>query len=432
MRGRFGRLRSRLFVNGTHSRVAGIGRLVSARRGTDIWRSLTAGSSNTAGIGRYRPTREDWYDTSWNPTAGCSISSPGCDNCWAMRVAARLAHMGGATATRYARLTRIERAGPVWTGEIRVRGDLLTWPLFRRQPRRIAVGLMSDLFHETLTTATIDLLHAVIAVAHWHTFLVLTKRSRRMREYYGDPETPRRVAGEIDRLSSVILPIDGSRRSPVTGRAKPARRLSIRSAGRARAVGTPRHWIAGFSRVKYGTPTTTSAGIPPVGLEPWPLPNLWPGVSVEDQDRIARVSDLLKTPAATRWVCFEPLLDRVMPEAVPVGDGYFDSLAGGHYTIDGRGRAVAIDGPEWQPLDWVVAGGEIGAGARPTYPDWLRELRDQCVAAGIPFFFRQWGEWAPALGERPVQTVVRVGKRAAGRLLDGRSWDEIPGAVRAG
>jgi len=121
-----------------------------------------------------------------------------------------------------------------------------------------------------------------------------------------------------------------------------------------------------------------------------------------------------------------------MPEAVPLATAYFDSLAGGHYTIDGRGRAVAIDGPEWQPLDWVVAGGEIGAGARPTYPDWLRVLRDQCVAAGIPFFFRQWGEWAPALGERPVQTVVRVGKRAAGRLLDGRSWDEIPGAVRAG
>jgi protein gp37 len=90
--------------------------------------------------------------------------------------------MGGATAARYAELTRMERAGPVWTGEIRIRSDLLTWPLFCRRPRRIAIGLMSDLFHEMLTTATIDLLHAVIAVAHWHTFLVLTKRSRRMRE----------------------------------------------------------------------------------------------------------------------------------------------------------------------------------------------------------------------------------------------------------
>src|SRR6516225_8292738 len=251
MRGRLGRPRSRLFVNGTHSRVAGIGRLVSARRGTDIWRSLTAGSSNTAGIGRYRPTREDWYDTSWNPTAGCSISSPGCDNCWAMRVAARLAHMGGATATRYARLTRIERAGPVWTGEIRVRGDLLTWPLFRRQPRRIAVGLMSDLFHETLTTATIDLLHAVIAVAHWHTFLVLTKRSRRMGEYYNDPETPRRIAEEINKLSSALLPTGSSRPAPAARSAISALRPRISGAGRGRSASVLRHWMVGFSRVRY-------------------------------------------------------------------------------------------------------------------------------------------------------------------------------------
>ena len=117
----------------------------------------------------------------------------------------------------------------------------------------------------------------------------------------------------------------------------------------------------------------------------------------------ARVGDLLEIPAAARWVCFKSLLGRVMPESAPVGDGYFDSLfdslAGGHYTIDGRGRAVAIDGPERQPLDWVVAGGEIGAGARPTRPDWLRVLRDHCVAAGIPFFFRQWRVGSGAGGE---------------------------------
>jgi protein gp37 len=90
---------------------------------------------------------------------------------------------------------------------------LLSWPLFRRQPRRIAVSLMSDLFHEALTTATIDLVHAVIAVAHWHTFLVLTKCSRRMREYYGNSETPRRVAEEIDRLASEIFRAAALRRA---------------------------------------------------------------------------------------------------------------------------------------------------------------------------------------------------------------------------
>jgi protein gp37 len=324
----------------------------------------------------------------------------------------------------------MERTGPVWTGEIRVRDDLLTWPLFRRQPRRIAVDLMSDLFHESLAAATIDLLHAVIAVAHWHIFLVLTKRSRRMREYYADAQTPRRIATEIVRLSSLILPVDGPRpghaESPVTTGPRPGGRRR----GRAHGVNTPRHWVVGLSRVKYGPPGSTPTELQPVGLEPWPLPNLWPGVSVEDQDRMDRVTDLLETPAAIRWVCFEPLLDRVMPEAVPAGEGYFDALVGQHYAIDGRGRAIPIDGPAWRPLDWVVAGGELGAGARPMSADWLRLLRDQCVAAGVPFFFRQWGEWAPAppdAGFRP--SIARLGRRAAGRLLDGRSWDEMPAAA---
>ena len=128
----------------------------------------------------------------------------------------------------------------------------------------------------------------------------------------------------------------------------------------------------------------------------WPLPNLWLGASVEDQDRIDRVRDLVDTPAAIRWVCFEPLLGRVLPDAVPVGEGYFDAIGGGHYSIDGRGRRVTVEGPAWTPLDWVVAGGEIGAGARPMQPLWLRELRDNSSASRIPFFFRQWGEWAPA------------------------------------
>jgi hypothetical protein len=173
--------------------------------------------------------------------------------------------MGGATGARYAGLIRMERAEPVWTGEIRIRRDLLIWPLFRRRPRRIAVGLMSDLFHEMLTTATIDLLHAV---AHWHTFLVLTKRSRRMPEYHGDPDTPRRIAEKVNRLSLEILSTHGPSASPATTTAAPPLDPSSRRAGRARAVGTPPHWITGFSRVKYGTPSTASTENRPLGLEP--------------------------------------------------------------------------------------------------------------------------------------------------------------------
>src|SRR5215471_1512213 len=156
----------------------------SAQRSMIFWQTLGAGSASSASnADRSRATRDEWYDASWNPTAGCSTSSSGCEHCWAMRVAAQLARMGGATGQHYAGLTKMEQSALVWTGETRIRGDLLTWPLFRRRPRRIAVDLMSDLFHETLSTATIDLLHSIIAIAHWHTFIVLTKRAERMREY---------------------------------------------------------------------------------------------------------------------------------------------------------------------------------------------------------------------------------------------------------
>lgn len=355
-------------------------------------RQLTSGRNAGNGrIGRVGSEDEDWFNATWNPTAGCSLCSPGCEHCYAMRIAARLARMGGKTGERYAGLTTTERFGPIWTGEIRVAEDLLAWPLFRRRPRRIAVNLMSDLFHENLATATVDLLHAVMRAAHWHQFLALTKRAGRMRAYYSDPETPRRIAEKSDLLSSLILPA-------------PRRRSTDRVDRAIRAV----------------------------ALDPWPLPNVWLGVSVEDQDRMARISDLLQTPAAIRWVCFEPLLDRVRPEAVPVGDRYFDALRGSYYTIDGRGRTVPTEGPPWRSLDWIVAGGEIGAGARPTHPQWLRKLRDRCVLSGIPFFFRQWGEWAPASDDTSDHRMTRVGKRSAGRLLDGRTWDEIPATTRVG
>ncbi len=165
-------------------------------------------------------------------------------------------------------------------------------------------------------------------------------------------------------------------------------------------------------------------------LDAWPLPNLWLGVSVEDQDRAGRIGQLLQTPASLRWACFEPLLGPVRPDRVPVDDdGYVDALGGGRFEVDGRGRQLAIAAPALPPLDWVVAGGETGAGARPADPAWVGDLRDRCTAAGVPFFFKQWGEWAPG-PEYPAQKMVRLGRRAADRLVDGRAWDEMPAAMR--
>ncbi len=360
----------------------------------------------------------EWYDATWNPTLGCSPISLGCDHCDAMRVVAQLARMGGKAGARYNGLTRMARGGAAWTGMIRVREDLLSWPLFRRDPRRVLVGPMTDLFHADLGIAVLDRVHAVVTVADWHRFLVLTKRSERMRSYYADPRTPQRIALEIEKLAAWVSGEASTPPFPVIphpdARTAPARR--------ARAL---RRWQAGLARVEY-----SAAGGGPIGVKPWPLPNLWLGVSVEDQDRMDRVRDLIETPAALRWACFEPLLGPVRPDAMPLGEGRFDPLLGMHSRHDAHGRWSPAEGPALPPLDWVVAGGEIGAMARPAQADWLRLLRDQCVEAGVPFFFKQWGEFAPASQDGFGERMVRVGRRAAGRLLDGRSWNQTPDLQR--
>jgi protein gp37 len=366
-----------------------------------------------------RSAAPSWCDVTWNPTAGCSPVGPGCDHCEALRTVAQLAHNGGKGGARYAGLTAPGRAGPQWTGELRVRDDVLTWPLLQRRGRRILVDSLSDLYHEKLPTEAIDSAHAVMTIAHWHCFLILTRRAERMRRYYADPLTPGRIAARIEHLASAVLPQLGSSApdrggAPVTGRA-------------ASAGGPRRNWAAGLARVARQAAGNTGTG----ALEPWPLPNLWLGVAVEDQDRAARIGELLQTPAVMRWACFEPLLGPLRPDLVPVGDGgYVDALRGSRYDLARGGHGPPTARPVLPPLDWVIAGGETGAGARAADPDWVREVRDRCAAAGVPFYFKQWGEWAPAQDGGDSRKIVRRGRRAAGRLIDDRSWDELPAAMR--
>jgi protein gp37 len=179
-----------------------------------------------------------------------------------------------------------------------------------------------------------------------------------------------------------------------------------------------------------------------------PLPNVWLGVSAEDQRRAEeRIPLLLDTPAAIRFLSAEPLLGAIELHRLRYLSGWMDAIAG--YVRGGSSRRRF----EHRRLDWIIVGGESGPNARPMHPDWARSLRDQCAAAGVPFFFKQWGEWEPSCAtiegrtyvmrldgsrelkrwgdnEQPEapgsQLVWRVGKRCAGRLLDGRQHNDMP------
>lgn len=162
----------------------------------------------------------------------------------------------------------------------------------------------------------------------------------------------------------------------------------------------------------------------PIKLDKWlrgtAWPNVWIGTTVEDQQRAdERIPALLAIPARVRFLSCEPLLGPVNLSA---------------WLDDSNGI------PRDMPFDWVIAGGESGSNARPMHPDWARALRDQCSAADVPFFFKQWGEYEPfdASHCRPDLTrehkisadlktaFAKVGKKKAGRLLDGSEWNKIP------
>lgn len=365
-------------------------------------------------------TSIEWTDRTWNPVTGCTKVSPGCDHCYAEGIARRFA------------------GGPAFPNgfDVTLHPERLEAPLRWRKPARVFVNSMSDLFHDQVPDEFIARVWAVMAATPQHTYQILTKRHGRMRSLL---------------------------------RKGPQNLLDLQGAPAGAS------WNA-----------------------PWPLPNVWLGVSVEDQKRAdLRIPALLDTPAAVRFLSCEPLLGPVdltpwMPSghvrwqcsgcrrfyagdltpACP-GCGREGYLCGSHV---GNGR------PNGQPLSWVIAGGESGPKARPMHPAWARQLRDQCQAAGVPFFFKQWGEWAPApwvvrvcdpevgwtgtteqladaqrraeaegasisvqwdghvyrpthkpwslerVGDSPG-AMRKAGKKAAGRVLDGRTWEEFPTEV---
>lgn len=320
----------------------------------------------------------EWADATWNPVVGCQLVSPGCTNCYAMEVAARLLD-GNCRTPHYAGTTQRVKGVPIWTGKVSLAPDsILTQPLRWARPRRVFVNSMGDVFADGVEWEWVAQVFGVMAAAQHHTFLVLTKRPSRAKDVLGDPSF-----WDLVNSCAEIYAFEFS--DP-----------------HARRKDDPRATAA-------------------EGDVTQPLPNVWLGVSVEDQRRAdERVPVLLDTPAAVRWVSAEPLLGPVDFRNFRDGPNWDESVR--YDALSGVWRTGPRDeeGVQAERLDWVVAGGESGRGARPAHPNWFRSLRDQCAGAGVPFFFKQWGEWD--------EGAERVGKARAGRLLDGVTHDAYPEA----
>ena len=276
----------------------------------------------------------EWTDATWNPITGCNVVSPGCTNCYAMKLA------GGRLRNHRSRtgLTKTSKSGPVWNGEVRFNTEWLNQPLRWTRPRMIFVCAHSDLFYSKVTDDWIHEIMAVIALCQFlgkgHVFQILTKRPLRMMQY----------------------------------------------------MDTFTHQIAIAERMKRRSPDFDAFDFPK-----WPLENVWLGVSVESQKYLSwRIPPLLNTPAKLRFLSAEPLLG----------------------SLNLRPYLGLNPLAPFPALDWVIAGGESGVSHRPCQADWVGEIRDACLEAKVPFFFKQWGG---------------ATSKSGGNLLDGKIHMQLPG-----
>jgi protein gp37 len=235
-------------------------------------------------------TKIEWTDATWNPVRGCNKVSPGCKHCYAETFAERFRGVKG---------------HPFEFGfDLRLAPEKLQDPIWWSQPRMIFVNSMSDLFHDDIPDDYIGAVCRVMVTANWHTYQVLTKRSKRLKQL-----------------------------------------LSIKLRAAAQAE------------------------------------HIWWGVSVEDRRHgFPRIDDLRDAPAAVRFLSVEPLIEDL-----------------GQINLQG--------------IQWVIVGGESGAGARPIAPAWVKSIRAQCAVNKVAFFFKQWGG---------------VRKHETGRVLDGRTYSQFP------
>lgn len=268
-----------------------------------------------------------WWDESWNPVTGCTPQSEGCEHCYAK-----------AMHDRFYQSTKFEK--------VVLHPERLVKPSVSK-PKVFFVDSMSDLFHEKVPFSFIGEVFDVMEKNAQHTFIILTKRSGRMLEF--------------------------------------------------------------FAWRKFAAPD-----------------HVWVGVTAENQARAEeRIPDLLKAPVKHRFVSIEPMLEKVnLDIAITAERGAYayNTLTGEYWPFTER----PLYGKK---LDWVICGGETGSGGiRPMQIEWVRDLRDQCVGAEVPFFFKQWGAYRPASEEEKSfgATMVSSGRNFLDRHLDGSLWDQKP------
>lgn len=319
----------------------------------------------------------EWTDATWNPFLGCSKASPGCKGCYAIRQVHRMAHNPNPKmAAANAGLVTID--GKNWTGKVRFIEDRLGIPAQWRRPKRIFVNSLSDLFHPTARFEDIHKVFAVMQVHDQHTYQILTKHP--------------------DNMLRFLI------------------------------------WLKEQREMEYAPGCTDGRA----AILRMPAPNILLGCSVENQNWALLRWAPMGTISAMGWatfVSYEPALG-------------------------------PVDWSRWEFLKWLISGGESGPGARLHHPDWHRDTRDFCVTHEIPYFFKQWGAYTPYLSEikseddktwnefvnldgttgwaaiskadevsvtnwcgdikEGMVCMERVGKKKAGRMLDGRQWSEFP------
>lgn len=345
-----------------------------------------------------------WTDNTWNPWIGCTKVSAGCKNCYAERDFDKRRHVveWGKGNPRKRTTDAYWKQPLAWNRKAEKEGT---------RPRVFCASLADWLDPEVPIEWFMDLM-GLIAVTPNLDWLLLTKRPEHFDSRMGDAF------------------FEWAKTSPQK---------------------TPAHYMCYDWRIRRVAPA-----------------NVWIGTTVENQKATDRIPHLLSIPARVRFLSCEPLLGPVdisswIAKALPylTKQNFEAATARNRFVIDVesiKDQMMCNLG-----IDWVICGGESGPNARPMHPDWARDLRDQCAAAGVAFHFKQWGEWAPGecAQHAPTKTertatwfddkwiyeevsvegseemhcddepdVYRLGVKNAGRLLDGREWNELPKAPR--